>query len=543
MPDREESDSPRVPASLDRQLPSIAKLAIVVGVPFVSAFLNVPLWFTVLLLIGLAVFFFVVPHIPRKTQTDPKQAWTRLMASFVKLQSNYCELKESPSNAAALKQFLMFEERCLSILSSRADSGWGPDSQYAPKIRNEVAAMSAEVHAKVGTPAPTPGPGIEPPAGGGEQVSTSASQGAAVQPGAPAPSDKPEVPTSEGLLDLIFANEGAAARSGSPMSSSRPDVPTPTEEPGLMPASMDSAVQHDTSPSPSARVESPTPVKEQVLVLVGGGTAPDSDNSAPLARYEAATREEMQVLTLANDGTAPQFGSPAASPMPEVTDPAERLGMMLASTIAAVQVEPSPLLSARPEVTTPAEKHDLAPATEGADLAGRRLTPYVWLPGGVEDAAAFYLSIFKNSRITGTSRYPEGRHAQAWSVMTATVCLDGQELILLNGGSVYKLPEAFSLLVRCADQAEVDYYWEKLLAGGGEANACGWLKDRFGVSWQVIPDALLELINDPDPQRAARATEAMLKMKKIDVATLREAVGQTEATAILPLATMPALTA
>ena len=155
--------------------------------------------------------------------------------------------------------------------------------------------------------------------------------------------------------------------------------------------------------------------------------------------------------------------------------------------------------------------------------AGKRLTPYLWFASGAEDAAAFYVSIFKNSRIVGISRYPENPHAEAGSVMTATVCLDGQELVLLNGGPVYKLTEAFSLLVRCADQAEVDYYWERLLAGGGEESMCGWLKDRFGVSWQAVPDALMELLTDPDPQRAARATAAMLKMRKIDIAALQRA--------------------
>jgi predicted 3-demethylubiquinone-9 3-methyltransferase (glyoxalase superfamily) len=161
-----------------------------------------------------------------------------------------------------------------------------------------------------------------------------------------------------------------------------------------------------------------------------------------------------------------------------------------------------------------------------SSTAGKRLTPYLWFASGAEDAAAFYVSIFENSRVLDISRYPENPHAPAGSVMTATVCLDGQELILLNGGPVFKLTEAFSLLVRCADQAEVDFYWERLLAGGGEESMCGWLKDRFGVSWQVAPDALMELLGDPDPKRAARATAAMLKMRKIDIAALREAAGR-----------------
>ncbi|HTW90952.1 MAG TPA: VOC family protein [bacterium] len=156
----------------------------------------------------------------------------------------------------------------------------------------------------------------------------------------------------------------------------------------------------------------------------------------------------------------------------------------------------------------------------------KRLTPFLWFEKGAEDAAAFYVSIFKNSRIVNISRYAENPHAQTGSVMTATVFLDGQELTLLNGGPVFKLNEAFSLVVRCADQAEVDYYWERLLADGGEESMCGWLKDRFGVSWQVVPDALMELLGDPDPGRAARATAAMLKMRKIDIALLRRAADE-----------------
>jgi predicted 3-demethylubiquinone-9 3-methyltransferase (glyoxalase superfamily) len=152
-----------------------------------------------------------------------------------------------------------------------------------------------------------------------------------------------------------------------------------------------------------------------------------------------------------------------------------------------------------------------------------RVTPYLWFDNQAEEAANFYVAIFRNSRVESISRYPENPHAPAGSVMTATVSLDGQQLILLNGGPVFKPTEAFSLLVRCADQAEVDYYWERLLAEGSQESMCGWLKDRFGVSWQVIPDELMQLLGDPDPKRAARATAAMLKMRKIDLATLRAA--------------------
>jgi predicted 3-demethylubiquinone-9 3-methyltransferase (glyoxalase superfamily) len=197
----------------------------------------------------------------------------------------------------------------------------------------------------------------------------------------------------------------------------------------------------------------------------------------------------------------PESPEPAAEP--EVPPPTEKPGP--ATTSESRAEEPA---SPAPTVTV---------GVPGA--AGRRLIPYLWLPGGVEDAAAFYVSVFKNSRVVSINRYPESLHSGTWSVQTATVCLDGQDLMLLNGGTANNLPGSFQLLVRCADQAEVDYYWEKLLAGGGEERTGGWLKDRFGVSWQVMPDALLEML--VDPQRAASATEAMLKMKKIDIAALR----------------------
>jgi predicted 3-demethylubiquinone-9 3-methyltransferase (glyoxalase superfamily) len=237
-----------------------------------------------------------------------------------------------------------------------------------------------------------------------------------------------------------------------------------------------------------------------------------------------------------------QLESPLPHDTPEAPTPVEEQGLPSVSEVTAAQPGTSPLPEPEPEAPATEEKQDLpssagvaavqpespAPSAvlDAAGPAGKRLTPYVWLPGGVEEAAAFYVSIFRNSRVAAVKRYPEGAYAPTGGAMSATISLDGQELILLNGGPVYKVPEAFSLLVRCADQAEVDYFWERLLSGGGEESMCGWLKDRFGVSWQVIPDALLELINDPNPQRAARATEAMVKMKKIDIAALRAAVDQ-----------------
>ncbi len=590
MPDSEKSDTPGAPAGPDRQLSSLARLAIVVGVPFATAFLRVPLWVTVVLLFGLAGALFVVPHLPRKTQPDPKQAWSRLMACFIKLQAIHGELQASPANEATLKQFSLYEQRCLSLLASRADSGWGADTEYAAKIGSEIAAMSAAVHASRVNQAPTPEQPGTPPTEAGGKASESRRPGTAAKADGLAESIRPEVVTSGGLLDLILANEGKAARSGSTMSSPRPEAPppaveqgqtlagadaagqpasdplasieeearTPAMEPALVGARQDAAAQAENA-APASRVEEPAQTLEQFLASVGVTADREPESSATVARAEATIREEKQAVQIASAGTIGQTGNAAPSTGFNVPITAEKQGLTLASAAAAVQVETSPLLTVGPEVKTPAKRQDPAPAKDGEDvrpagsaaparpdvmdLAARRLAPYVWVPGGVEDAAAFYVSIFKNSRVTGMRRYPEGWHTQAWSVMSATVCLDGQDLILLNGGSVYKLPATFSLLVRCADQAEVDHYWEKLLADGGEANTCGWVKDRFGVSWQVIPNALLELLNDPNPQRTAHATEAMLKMKKIDIAMLREAVDGAEATVSLPHTAPPTLVA
>jgi predicted 3-demethylubiquinone-9 3-methyltransferase (glyoxalase superfamily) len=152
----------------------------------------------------------------------------------------------------------------------------------------------------------------------------------------------------------------------------------------------------------------------------------------------------------------------------------------------------------------------------------QKITPFLWFDNQAEDAARHYTSIFKNSRITSLSRFPEGASMPAGMVMTATFELDGQEFSALNGGPEFKFNEAISFYVHCQDQAEVDYYWEKL-SDGGEEGQCGWLKDRFGVSWQVVPDALGELLGDPDPEKAKRVTQAMLQMKKLDIAGLRPA--------------------
>jgi predicted 3-demethylubiquinone-9 3-methyltransferase (glyoxalase superfamily) len=158
----------------------------------------------------------------------------------------------------------------------------------------------------------------------------------------------------------------------------------------------------------------------------------------------------------------------------------------------------------------------------------QRITPCLWFDDQAEEAAAFYASIFPNSRVVAISRYGEaGREIHgrpAGTVMTVAFELDGQRFTALNGGPVFTFNEAISLQVHCETQAEVDHYWEKLSAGGDPgAQQCGWLKDRYGASWQVVPAVLPEMLADPESEGSQRAMEAMLEMKKLDIATLERA--------------------
>ena len=158
----------------------------------------------------------------------------------------------------------------------------------------------------------------------------------------------------------------------------------------------------------------------------------------------------------------------------------------------------------------------------------QRITPFLWFDDQAEEAANFYVSIFERSRVTGVTHYNEAASKAAGrpigSVMTVTFELAGQEFTAMNCGPEFKFTEAISLVVHCENQQEVDHFWEKLTAGGQEVQ-CGWLKDKFGMSWQVTPRVLLEMIADKDPARAARAMAAMMTMKKIDIAALEEAFG------------------
>jgi predicted 3-demethylubiquinone-9 3-methyltransferase (glyoxalase superfamily) len=152
----------------------------------------------------------------------------------------------------------------------------------------------------------------------------------------------------------------------------------------------------------------------------------------------------------------------------------------------------------------------------------QKITPFLWYDDNAEEAVNFYVSIFKNSRIKDVSRYGEAGPGKAGTVMTITFELEGQEFIALNGGPHFKFTEAISLSVDCQTQEEVDEFWEKLSAGG-EKGPCGWLKDKYGLSWQIDPGILGELLRDPDPSKSNRVMQAMLKMNKIDIAALRRA--------------------
>ncbi|MZE76230.1 VOC family protein [Streptomyces xinghaiensis] len=150
-------------------------------------------------------------------------------------------------------------------------------------------------------------------------------------------------------------------------------------------------------------------------------------------------------------------------------------------------------------------------------------TTCLWFDGRAEEAAQYYTSVFEDGRIGKTSRYTEAGPGPAGSVVTVDFEINGQKFVALNGGPEFSFTEAISFQITCENQAEVDHYWDRLTEGGGQEVQCGWVKDRFGVSWQIVPAVLLDMVGDPDPEKAKRATEAMLGMKKLDIAELRKA--------------------
>jgi len=156
----------------------------------------------------------------------------------------------------------------------------------------------------------------------------------------------------------------------------------------------------------------------------------------------------------------------------------------------------------------------------------QKITPFLWFDGKAEDAMNHYVSIFKNSKIVSVARCGEAGPGPKGTVMSATFQLEGQQFIALNGGPQFKFTEAISLFVNCETQDEVDDLWEKLSAGGAKSR-CGWLKDKFGLSWQIIPSVLGEMLQDKDPVKSKRVMEAMLQMDKIDIAQLKQAYARS----------------
>jgi predicted 3-demethylubiquinone-9 3-methyltransferase (glyoxalase superfamily) len=156
-------------------------------------------------------------------------------------------------------------------------------------------------------------------------------------------------------------------------------------------------------------------------------------------------------------------------------------------------------------------------------MTKNKITPFLWFNGNAEEAANFYTSIFPNSKILETSHYGEGMPFPAGTVLVVNFSLDGNEIRALNGGPEFSFSEAISLQIDCANQEEIDYFWDKLTADGAEPGPCGWLKDKYGLSWQVVPENLGELIEGEDAAGSQRAGQALMQMGKLDIAKLREA--------------------
>jgi len=157
-----------------------------------------------------------------------------------------------------------------------------------------------------------------------------------------------------------------------------------------------------------------------------------------------------------------------------------------------------------------------------------KITPFLWFDAQAEEAANYYVSLFKNSKVTRVTRCADAGPGPKGSVLVVDFELDGQPFTALNGGPQFKFTEAISLTVHCKTQAEVDEYWDKLSAGGQQSD-CGWVKDKYGLSWQITPDVLPEMLSDPDPEKATRVMQAMMTMKKIDIEALKKAYWQRAA--------------
>ena len=154
------------------------------------------------------------------------------------------------------------------------------------------------------------------------------------------------------------------------------------------------------------------------------------------------------------------------------------------------------------------------------------ITPFLWFNDNAEEAMNFYVSVFRNSKVVSVTRYGDAGPGPKGSVMTASFQLDGQPFTALNGGPQFTFTEAVSFVVHCDSQQEVDYYWDKLTSDGGRPSQCGWLKDKYGLSWQIVPDAMMALLQHEDPKKAQRVMQALMQMTKIDLARLRQAAEQ-----------------
>ncbi|HXU69756.1 MAG TPA: VOC family protein [Polyangia bacterium] len=153
----------------------------------------------------------------------------------------------------------------------------------------------------------------------------------------------------------------------------------------------------------------------------------------------------------------------------------------------------------------------------------QKISPFLWFENQAEEAAKYYVSLFKNSKMGKVTRYPKGTPLPEGSVMTATFVIEGQDFTAMNGGPTYKFTPAISFVVTCETQPEIDHYWDKLLADGGKEMGCGWIADKFGLCWQIVPAGIGDLIANPDKAKAERATAAMLQMTKLDIEKLRNA--------------------
>lgn len=189
--------------------------------------------------------------------------------------------------------------------------------------------------------------------------------------------------------------------------------------------------------------------------------------------------------------------------------------LLAASTLLAGLV---PSFASNPLVAPPQD-----PARPAMTTPAPKLVPFLWYDQNAEEAVRFYQRVFPGTKVLEQQRWSDGGPVPKGTLMTARIELCGQQLILLNGGPTFRLSEAVSLVVHCDDQAEIDALWNKLTADGGEPSQCGWLKDRFGLSWQIVPRQLNALLTDPDPARARRATAAMMGMQKLDLAALQRA--------------------